>query len=291
MPVFRHAEPTPLLVAVAEWRDFLRASYSPHTERSYTQALFLYLREGPGKDYGEHTTADLAAWLGTFPYRSSTRRTYYQALRSFFGYCRRVGFIEQDPTEALRAPAVATKVPEALTAGQVADIVRAAQRKGGMRPWAILLLYHTGMRLHELCSLRWEDVKDDRIRVREAKGGRERFVPVGPALRQVFDHLREFSGPEGRVIPRGERTVWGWVHDAGMAAGYRNVHPHLLRATTATVMLGEGAPVHQVARFLGHSSIKTTQKYAAVTEKDLQRAANLLSEALDSENEAHGESM
>lgn len=269
-----------MLEAYGEWREFLRASYSPHTVRSYTQATFLYFRDGPGKEYNEHTTADIDAWLATFPYRSTTRRTYYQALKSFFGYCRKTGILDHDPTAAVRAPAVTVKVPEALTVEEMRDLVQAARRKGGMRPWCILLLFHTGLRLHETCALRWEDVRGDKLRVREAKGGKERYVPITPEVREVLDRLHEFSGPTGRIIPRAERTVWGWVHDAGKEAGIPGVHPHLLRSTTATVMLDSGAGIHQVARLLGHGSIKTTQKYAAVSDRGVREAARLLGRAL-----------
>jgi integrase len=93
-----------------------------------------------------------------------------------------------------------------------------------------------------------------------------------PGLLTTLTELHDWSGTYDLVIPRTEATVWQWCRTAGKDAGIERVHPHLFRSTAATAMLRSGGRVHAVSSVLGHSSIKTTQRYLAVDEDDRKLA-------------------
>lgn len=262
------------LAAANAWRSWLEASFSDKTASLYWRTLFAFLRR-TGASLSEITEDHVARWLAEQPYRSSARRTYYQALKSFFDFCHRRGYVDSNPIAGIRVPAAVEKVPTALSAEEVDRLVSAAEERGGMRPWSILLIYYTGARLHEAVTMEWNDVHNGQLHIEHAKGGRERAVPISRALRKTLDALADFSGPNGRILPRSGGTVWGWVRDAGRDAGI-HAYPHLLRSTFATQMLVRGAKPHTVRELLGHRNIRTTMRYWAVTDEDRRDAVELL---------------
>lgn len=265
---------TDTVCVCADWRTWLLASYAPPTVRTYWGVLWRFFAHCP-KPLGEITAEDVAAFLASYPYRSAARRTYYQALRSFFGYCEQRAIILVDPTAGLRVPAVIEKVPRALSTDEVWRVAVAAYARAPIRGFFVLTLYYTAARLTEAQNLRWTDIEGDELRIRVAKGGRERVVPIGPGLAAVLDALRVLQ-PGEYLFPRSTQTLWKWCRDAGRQAGIERVHPHLLRSTAATRMLVKGARPHAVREMLGHQSIRTTQRYWAVERGDVSRAAGML---------------
>lgn len=263
------------LSLLAAYRSWLEAGYAPPTVKTYWGALRQFVFANP-KALASYTEDDVTAFLAQFPYRSSARRTYYQALHLVFGWACRRGDVLVDPTAAVRVPAVVEKVPRALSETELERIVEAARRRAPYRAAAILLLYHSGARLDEAVNIRWSDVHDDALLLCKTKGGREREVPMTPKLRAVLDELWVWSGTFERVLPRAAGTIWIWVREAGRDAGVDHVHPHLLRSTFATRMLVRGARPHAVKELLGHVNIRTTQRYWAVEAEDMQAAVDLL---------------
>jgi integrase/recombinase XerC len=157
-----------------------------------------------------------------------------------------------------------------------------------LRDAAIMeLLYATGIRVSELCSLDVDDLDEGRNTVRVlGKGGRERTVPVGlPAVRAVAAWkragrpalARPGSGPAlflgargGRLDPRTARRV---VHARLAAvAGVPDSGPHGLRHAAATHLLEGGADLRSVQEILGHASLASTQIYTHVSVERLTAA-------------------
>lgn len=261
------------MAIAAAWKVWLEASYAPSTVRTYWGTLWRFLAHSP-KPLGQMEPGDVASFLASFPYRSASRRTYYQALRSFFGYCA-VRQIVADPTAGLRVPAVVEKVPRALSSDDVWRLAVAAYSAAPMRGWFVLFLYYTAARLTEAQNVRWGDIEDGQVRFRVAKGGRERTVPVCAGLAVVLEQIRYLQAGD-YLFPRSSQTLWKWCRDAGRIAGLERVHPHLLRSTAATRMLVRGARPHAVRQMLGHQSIRTTSRYWAVERQDVEHAAAML---------------
>lgn len=148
-----------------------------------------------------------------------------------------------------------------------------------LRDIAVLeLLFATGARVGEICSLRTQDVDLHQERVRIlGKGGRERLLQLchEETLSALKDYLALWEEPEaGEETPffrnRGgsrlsEQTVRialrRYTRDAGIVL---HVTPHMLRHSTATLLLEEGVDIRFIQQLLGHRSIATTQIYTEV---------------------------
>ncbi len=175
------------------------------------------------------------------------------------------------------------KLPLVLRVDEVFAMFEKA-KKCNVRDFKILmLLYYFGMRNNEMTSLRREDIdlKSMTIKILDAKGGKDRMVPivefntfVGRDDKTIADYLAmwvgyDTTGPiiEGDSEDGGisDRTVRRIVkHYAVLCNVTRaaEVHPHTLRHCYATHLNNMGVPLDMVQKLLGHSNIQTTQIYA-----------------------------
>jgi len=204
--------------------------------------------------------------------------------RSLFRQLTREGALAHDPLAGVRGPKVHRTLPQVLDVDEAGALVET----GGDGPLAardramLELFYSSGLRLSELCGLRWLDLDLDGGEVRVlGKGGKTRVVPVG---RHAVQALRALGAAEGMqpqsAIFRGRggapihpRTVQLRLAKLARQQGMpRHVHPHLLRHTFASHMLESSGDLRAVQELLGHADIATTQIY---THLDFQHLAKV----------------
>lgn len=147
------------------------------------------------------------------------------------------------------------------------------------------VLYATGIRVGELVGLDLADVTfANRTMKVTGKGSKQRVVPFGapaeralarwidagrPVLATAQSGTALFLGSRGgRIDPRMVRKV---VHERARAAGVPDISPHALRHSAATHLLDGGADLREVQEMLGHSSLRTTQRYTHVSIEQLKR--------------------
>jgi site-specific recombinase XerD len=155
-----------------------------------------------------------------------------------------------------------------------------------LRDKAILeLLFSTGLRLSELCSLSRDlDVQKDEFSVR-GKGEKIRVVFISQVARAAlkaylskrvdFDDALFAQAKNAneirssiRLTPRSvERMVKYYALKAGIS---KKVTPHIIRHSFATDLLQNGADIRSVQMMLGHANIGTTQIYTHITDKQLR---------------------
>ena len=208
-----------------------------------------------------------------------------------------------DPRDILdRMPAKwgvrkAVKIP---TEEQIMAYEEAAQSLPPGRHAMALLPLAVGLRAAETVSLGRETVRDAAkygTLVVLRKGGKEQQLPCGHA-RELFAELLDVRRARGRVdlkiseakrqelraswrvagevlSPSGARQQYDELHglivSTGLAAGLRDMHPHLLRHAFATRMQRDGASLAQIQYALGHSSPTTTARYIHVEAADIER--------------------
>lgn len=130
----------------------------------------------------------------------------------------------------------------------------------------IRILLYTGLRPFELCRLTYGHIVGDVIRV-AGKRGRIRVIPVMGECRELLGTGK----PTQHVIPwRHPVTLSHKFRVLADAAGYPGVRLYDLRHTFGTVMTLAGVDPFHVSRLMGHTDIKTTQRYVTVTRAHLE---------------------
>jgi integrase len=169
----------------------------------------------------------------------------------------------------------------------------------------IALGLETGLRRGELRGLKWDDVDlpNARVTVRRnvyrgvegsPKGGRARQVDLTQRavdILRAHRHLRGpyvFCGSDGSLL-KSDACRKG-IEAAARAAGLRRIGWHTLRHTCASHLVMLGAPLRAVQVTLGHSSIRTTERYAHLTPQVMQAAVSLLDKRRHGTLTAHGRS-
>lgn len=200
-----------------------------------------------------------------------------RSVGAFFGFLTREGLLAENPMRAVEVPRVPLTFPAVLDVAQMRRLVLACGRSTWpeKRNRAIVLTFlDTGIRLGELvhCDLQDADLASRVLRIREAKGGKERQVFMGSvlyqALRQWIEARGTGCGCEALFTTRqGERLDHRNVERILQRLAVRatlddvRVTPHILRHTFATHYITNGGDPFSLQRILGHSDIKTTMIY------------------------------
>ncbi len=220
---------------------------------------------------------------------AATVKLHAVALRIFFRHLVQRGRLSKDPTEFLPVPKIERYLPDTLSAPEVERLIAAAAGRTPleMRDRAIVeLLYSSGLRVSELCGARLEnlDLEAGFIRVL-GKGDKQRLVPVGgrarAAVQRYLDGGRpalvgKKTGGEVFLSVRGRKLtnqrIWQLLVALGRRAGLeKEIHPHMLRHSFATHLLGGGADLRIIQEMLGHADISTTQIYTHVDTRQLRQ--------------------
>ncbi len=250
----------------------------------------------------EIRTPDLRCFLADEathrPAPSSQARTV-AALRCFFRFCVENDYLERDPAHVLRTPKKREALPDVLDRVELSRLLDVPGKEGvwkrlhaGKRERDRLLLAlfaYGGLRRSELLGLDRDDVDLDRrlIRVRNAKGGRQRVVPIHPGLVPLFAAYAAtrpatidpalFLGIQGRRLTPSIMAVT--FRRYATAAGVnrrKRITPHTLRHVFATELLGAGANLRQIQELLGHKHLDSTQRYTRVNAHQLRGAVKRL---------------
>jgi integrase/recombinase XerC len=275
---------------------------SPHTVRAYLAdlgqyAAFLAERTAP-------VVPSSPALVRAFVARTAggagaaTVGRKLSTLRSLYRFLVREGLAQGNPARAVASPRQPKRLPDVLPEEEVAALVDAPAASCeplARRDRALLeLLYASGLRVSELCGLDVDDVDLAQGLVRVlGKRRKERIVPFGKAAAEALRRYLEEGRPAlasareiaprralflnrsgGRLGPRSvARRLSRWVLTAALP---RHVHPHVLRHSFATHLLGNGADLRGIQELLGHASLSTTQRY---THLDWKRLAEVYDRA------------
>lgn len=204
------------------------------------------------------------------------------ACRGLYRWLLRHGEVAVNPVQGLRGPRAKRKLPQVLDADEMGQLVDVpADGPLGLRDRALLeLLYSSGLRVAELCGLRWSDVDLDGGEVRVlGKGRKTRIVPVGRFARAALADWRQGAAVSAPVFPGRDggpitaRAVQKRVRQLALRQGiWKRVHPHLFRHSFASHVLESSGDLRGVQELLGHANIATTQIY---THLDFQHLAKV----------------
>ncbi len=258
--------------------------------RQTLDALALWLKNNhtPLRDVG---TDELAAFLSRRKQeglKAASLRITTVHLKVFFRWLALKGQLAMDPAEPLLAPRPDQTLPETLHAREVAQLLESIDPSIplGRRDRTILeLFYASGLRLSELCGLRFEmmDLEDGFLRI-TGKGNKTRVVRVGTKAREaITDYLANerpklvtkrtsshlFLSIRGTALSP-DRVRQIVKRRAKLAGIDQNIYPHLLRHSFATHLLEGGADLRVIQELLGHADIATTEIYTHVDRQRLK---------------------
>ena len=249
-------------------------------------------------DISEQNVREFRLWLNRQPgtktdsMKRRTQNYYMIALRAFLKFLRKrdIAAISPEKIELAKLPERQIDLVNSAELERLMKAPREAfekeknpdKRRAYLRDTAILeMLFSTGLRVSELCSLNADiDLSRDELSVR-GKGEKVRVVFLSPAAKEVVreylkarDDMEEALFVDGRpkhmhrITPRDvQRHLKTYVARAGITSV---VTPHTLRHAFATDLLTNGADIRSVQQLLGHASINTTQIYTHVTDSHLK---------------------
>ena len=155
-----------------------------------------------------------------------------------------------------------------------------------MLRYIVPMLLMSGARKREVLDARWEDFDESRRlwRIPTTKSGKARHVPLSDGMIRVLHAIPRLPGcPFVVPNPKSRRPFtsiyYAW-HTARTAAGIPDVRMHDLRHSFASFLINAKRSLYEVQRILGHSQVRTTQRYAHLAETTLLDAANVAAEVV-----------
>lgn len=274
-------------------RFFLSKAVQGCTENTLKayRSILLYSLNIIHKHLKDITSDDLRMLFATLKVKGNSSAHIAQVQRtlsSFFVWATTNDKLAYNPMLKVERVKVRSKIEEALTEEQM-EMVRSVMKT--KRNKAIVeMLYSTGCRISELCSINRADVDWEKREVKVlGKGKKYRVVYISQRAKfayQDYDDIRKDRSPalfgydpempehlkknmndvhgtpldwdRGRIE---KGSIESLLRGAGKCLGFR-LHPHLIRKTMATHAMRRGMPIDQVRVMLGHESIATTTIYA-----------------------------
>ena len=166
-----------------------------------------------------------------------------------------------------------------LSPDEIRRLAGVLERRDETRPVqaaVIRLLLLTGCRKSEMLNLRWREVDGDTLELEDSKTG-PRQVLLNPEARAIIEQQPRsgspwvFPSPREPARARSDPRLWNKVRKL---AGIEDVRLHDLRHSFASQAAMQGIPLPVVARLLGHAQVKMTLRYAHVSDRDVEAAAD-----------------
>ena len=212
----------------------------------------------------------------------------------FIIYCKNeylsdnLGIIEKNPMKSLEAPKTKKALPKYLTLDEAEKLLSVIDGKFKERDYAIITLFlNCGMRLSELVSIDYNDIKTDGSLIITGKGNKERKVYLNQAcINAITDYMKVrpndnvrdralfLSSRNQRISPKTvQHLVYTYLKKAGL--GDRGLSVHKLRHTAATLMYQHGnVDLLILKEILGHENLGTTEIYTHISDDATKKAIN-----------------
>ena len=265
--------------------------YSNETTKNYKIDLYLfcdYLKNKKIDSYRKIMYDDLRKYLvflsNEKKYSNKSISRHISSLHTFFQYLLDEKVILTNPMNLINSPKKEVRLPDYLNTNDLETLFESIDTKSKVGKRNILILemfYSTGIRLHELVSIKLKDIefKNKTIKIL-GKGSKERYVLYGDICAKYLDDYINnarcfflkndcdylFINQRGKKITKSgiEYIVSKIISESNIKIHFS---PHTLRHTFATHMLNDGADLMTVKELLGHSNLSTTGIYMHVSKE------------------------
>lgn len=226
--------------------------------------------------------------------RQSGRSDYtvlqcFRVVKTFLSWCHSRGWWDDpDGLLGMRAPRVAKVAPDVFTAEEEEALLAACRIPRDR--FILRFLIGTGLRLSEAANVTLDDIvetpKGSMVHVREGKGRKDRYTPLGLPGHSLERDLMQYLARERPVDATSDERalfltdrywpepltgegIFRAIYRAGKAAGI-HAHPHRCRHTWATRALASGVPWPAVQKAGGWSSIEAMSRYLHFGTRDIE---------------------
>lgn len=230
---------------------------------------------------------------------NSRRKSLWSALNSFFDYLVDIGYIEKTPIDprtkpkAHDHPSVTYLTEEEV--GDMMDNIRTVADKRDMYRdlcWFALGVT-TGLRISAILHINIEDIDWDAQTIRVVEKGRK--IVNKPFGEKVAYYMRKWINDRNKYYPNAATSalflsrqnnrlspdvIQRNIKKYAVGVTNKNVTPHVMRHTCATLLYDKTRDVYQVCKQLGHSSVTTTQIYAEISDAKIKESVSLLDEII-----------
>lgn len=274
---------------------WVRLKKSPHTQSAYRRDIAAF-RESVGKPLAAVTLEDAIDFCegldelevmnrrGEIKHlEDNSKRRMINSVKSFYTFAYTSGLFPANVMAAIKPPSAKSAISQRILSETT--VLKMIILEQDPRNHAILhVLYAAGLRVSELCNLRWRHVirreKGVQLDIMSGKGDKQRHILLPESSWQVISALREGASADTFVFQsrqevsrdgyyKGTRldttTVFRIVREAARRAGIANwseISPHWLRHCHGSHAIDRHAPLTVVRDTLGHSNIAVTNEYA-----------------------------
>jgi site-specific recombinase XerD len=272
--------------SIVSFRRFLkRRNLSPHTIKNYLNSLrqfVLWL----GVPMEQVTRKEVSAYIDHLMAKGlnpETINSQLNRIRQFYRYLQdqeQLGLV--NPVKSSHRLRVPKPLPKHLQDGQAKAFLDVPKRPRDQAMF--LLMLRCGLRVEEVAHLTLDviEFKRRRIWIQDGKGGKDRVVCVSnDAMKALIEYLRLRPQSETQKVflvekgtyrgqPLSIRGIQKRMEYYAKKSGIK-LSCHQLRHTMATQMLNAGAQLVTIQDLLGHSSIRTTERYSKVSNLKVQQ--------------------
>ena len=286
---------------IREFLNYLKYQkrYSRHTIISYEtdlQAFSLFLENQYEETaIKEIKPAFIRTWLASLKELGNTSKTINRkisALKTFFKYQIRNGFLENSPMQVISSPKNAKRLPQFVDKKDIETLFNYVEFsddwQGATERLILQIFYNAGIRQAELIGLMQSqvDIHNSTIKVL-GKGNKERIIPISTQLRTAivkYIELKKQQFPQNEISSlllnkKGKKLTPRYVYDVvkkylSMVTTIEKKSPHILRHSFATHLTNNGADINAIKELMGHSSLAATQIYTHNSIEKLKEAFN-----------------
>ncbi len=223
------------------------------------------------------------------PLSGATVQGYVRALKAFFAWAEREEYASTNLMAKIPVPKAEAKVIATFSEAQIQSLFNQCLSSNGnstRNTLILLLLFDCGLRVSELVGIDLDDInlEEGIIKIRKAKGGKERYVPVGNVAQRVLWKYINTSRPKpvtsqitslllnDKWLSLTKNGVQQMLRRYSKRAGITGTRcsPHTCRHTFAKNYLMNGGDIFSLQKILGHSSLASVRTYLNLFAVDLK---------------------
>lgn len=261
----------PTSESIIKWGEYLVArNYSTNTIDNYICQLRHATKTG-----GIEDPVELTQRLRNTGASPNSIKAYIHALKNYYTWATNKGLATTNIYKDYKIIGQKPKLfHKTLTNKEFYEILEKISNEN--LKTAMITLFHTGLRISELCRLKYEDIDftNKKIRVHKGKGGKDRVVYLSDNTSQILYNLFKNKKPHNNVItgrynkPIKTPTLEKWFANARRAGELHiDITPHTLRHSYASLLFEQCKNIAIVRDQLGHSSLNTTSIYLHTTDE------------------------